>query len=69
MKRKGEKRAMMEVRWQAGSDAVLLGMAGFVKRPEGLRFEPIRKFVCGSEEREKKAHEQDEDGKDGTRSF
>lgn len=29
---------MMEVRWQAGSDAVLLGMAGFVKRPEGLRF-------------------------------
>jgi hypothetical protein len=31
--------------------------------------EPIRKFVCGSEEREKKAHEQDEDGKDGTRSF
>ena len=34
MKRKGEKRAMMEVRWQAGSDAVLLGMAGFVKRVE-----------------------------------
>ena len=30
--------------------------------------EPIRKFVCGSEVREKKAHEQDEDGKDGTGS-
>ncbi len=34
----------------------------------GRCLEPIRKFVCGSEVREKKAHEQDEDGKDGTGS-
>ena len=49
------------------TDPKLQAVKDGIITPELL--EPIREFVCGSEVREKKADEQDEDGKDGTGSF
>ena len=51
-----------------GLNAVLLSFFPEIEVHKAFVGEPIRKFVCGSELREKQAHEEDEAGKDGTGS-